>query len=187
VIGYIKGNIIEILHNSIVVDVHGVGYEIKTPQTSKLELFHEITLWICTKVSENDISLYGFVNQGEKTYFDLLNTVSGVGPKTALAILSNLPIIEINTAIESDNVNLFLSIPGIGRKNATRIIIELKNKISRTEVNLNKLTQNSQIDKDISAALKKFGYSKQEINHVLKQIDLTESTDTIIKKALKLL
>ncbi len=186
-IGYIKGIIIKISNFSVIVEVNGLGYEIKTPQAPKVKLSEQIELWICTKVSENDISLYGFVHQEEKAYFELLNTVSGIGPKTALAILSNISILEINSAIEKDNVNQFTSIPGIGRKNASRIIIELKNKISHDEVNLNKLTQNSQMDNDITTALKKFGYSKQEINHVLKQIDLTESTDIIIKKALKLL
>jgi len=115
--------------------------------------------------------------------FFLQGKVSGVGPKLALTILTHANIDDITNAIKANNINLFTAIPGIGKKNAQKLIVELKNKIDNSPVDLNALEQNS----ELIQALESLGFKKNEFSKLLSQINPQDSLEIQIKEALKLI
>ncbi|HUK57214.1 MAG TPA: Holliday junction branch migration protein RuvA [Nitrospiria bacterium] len=122
---------------SVVVDVHGVGYEVMMPLTTfyRLPSEHEsVHLWTYTHVREDALQLYGFSSGEEKNVFLLLLGVSGIGPKLAINILSGLPLSELVAAVNQGDVAKLSSIPGIGQKTAARLVLELKEKIRAVAV-----------------------------------------------------
>ena len=137
-ISKLKGIIDTITENQIIIDVGGVGYGVFAPSKtiSQLTLNSPATLWIETIVREDSITLYGFSSQSEHDFFNLLTTVQGIGPKAGIAILSALTPQQISTAILSGDAKSFTTANGIGKKTAERIITELKDKVSKTNINI---------------------------------------------------
>lgn len=133
-IAFLRGTLVELLPTIAVIDVQGVGYEVLIPLSSSVklkELGKEIKLYTQLIVREDAMTLYGFVTIKEKELFSLLiNSVSGIGPKMALNILSGMSIDAFQTAVASDDSKSLSMISGIGKKTAARIIVELKDKIS---------------------------------------------------------
>jgi len=132
-IGQLRGQLISKKPNVLLLDVHGVGYEIFIPLTSFYELpgeGNEVTLKIYTHVREDALILFGFRSQREKDFFLKLISISGVGPKLAIAILSGAQVEELAQAIAEANLARLTAIPGIGRKTAERLVLELKNQIT---------------------------------------------------------
>src|SRR4051812_35516262 len=118
----------------LVLDVHGVGYEVFIPLSTYYglpDLSESILLSVYTHVREDAISLFGFLTSQEKDAFVLLTSVSGVGPKLALSILSALPVSDLVSAIQSEDVEKLTSVPGIGNKSAGRLVLELKDKVGK--------------------------------------------------------
>ena len=176
-------------------DADGVGYGVWIPSKiiTKLTLNSPISLWIETIVREDSITLYGFATQIEHDYFNLLTTVQGIGPKAGLAILSALTPQQISTAVLSGDAAPFTTANGIGKKTAERIITELKDKVGKTNVNIelagiSKEMKNDSIAEDAISALSNLGYTRsQSFETVMNLINKNPmiGMNDLIKLALK--
>lgn len=192
---YIKGKLAVKSDNFIVVETAGIGYKIYTSLTSieKLpQLGCDVTAYTYLNVREDAMELYGFAAEEERKMFLLLISVSGVGPKAALALLSVATPEKLAAAIVTGNEKLLTKAAGVGPKAAKRIILELKDKIDNTAIGIDEdgvilsstdeITENSRTE--AISALVTLGYSAQEAKNVLLKLDGTLSTEELIKKAL---
>lgn len=184
-IGFLKGKVFDILKDQLLLDVNNIGFRVNYPHADRLKINDEVMIYTYQSVSENDISLFGFESQNEYYLFMKLISVKGIGPRMALGILKASDFDHIVEAIENENVAFIKTLPGIGNKTASQIILDLRGKIAREseekDEDLAKLN-------DVSEALKSLGYKPQEIKKVIKQIakeDLKESE--YLRKALSLL
>jgi len=187
-IAYLKGKIINKTEKYVILEVEDIGYEIFLPEKLlfKIKLDEEVSFYIYHQQREDAQELYGFADLAGREFFKLLISVSGVGPKSALNVMSIADISNLKEAIMSGNAEMFQKVSGIGKKTAERIIVELKNKfgaLSQKDEN----ESNSQLD-EIFSALSTLGFSDDEIRSVYNQIpkDLENVSDKI-KAALKLL
>lgn len=191
---YIKGTLEEKNKDSIVIDVNGIGYRIYLSDQSLMklgELGDVIKVYTHYHVREDNISLYGFLSNEELKMFELLIQVSGIGAKTAIAMLSNITPSAFAVAIITDDVKTLTKIPGVGSKSAGRMILELKDKLKtedaiskETSANMNK--SNNENEEEAVQALQILGYNKNVINKVLEKLQLENlTTEEIIKLALK--
>ncbi len=133
-IEYLRGKVLATEENHLILDVRGVGYGLWVPKSTldRLPLSEpdkEASLYVTTVVREDAITLYGFRTREEKSVFDIFLNVSGIGPRTALDVLSTVSIPDFVSAIRTGNVNVITRVPGIGRKKAERLIVELKDKL----------------------------------------------------------
>lgn len=185
-IGSIQGKIIELTEKTAIIDVSGVGYLIYTTAYTRnsLKEGENIFLWTYLVVREDTLDLYGFSEKKEKEFFELLITVSGIGPKSAIGILSLVNVDSLHQAIVSGNTQYLTKISGIGKKGAEKIVLELKDKLTKDGFRVNTV-MSAELD-DVVNALQSLGYSTKEIREVLQKIptDLTD-TNQIIKEALK--
>jgi holliday junction DNA helicase RuvA len=187
-IGRLTGIIATEQKNPLIIDVAGVGYRVSVPMSiiHSLPFGSKQTLQIYTSVKDDAIDLYGFLFEEDMTLFELLLTVSGIGPKTAL-LVANRGVNEITRAIMESDVEFFTTIPRLGKKNAQKIIIELKSKLGSMK-DLDLSDDQSSETKDIMDALVSMGFDKKEVLSVLKKLDAADiTTEQKMKKALKLL
>ncbi len=186
-IASLKG-LIESLNSSYaIIDVSGVGYKVLLPSNvlTKLKKGEKIKFSIYTHVRDDTLDLFGFLSEDELFLFEHLISVSGVGPKTALSIFSIGGVEEIIKAINLADVDFFTSVPRLGKKNAQKIIIELKGRLG-SSVDLDLTGKSSAENNDVIAALKNFGFSSEEISKVLKEIkEKGETAEEKIKLALR--
>jgi Holliday junction DNA helicase RuvA len=172
-IGYIHGKIISKKPTKIIVDVNGIGYLINISITTfeKIADKEEVSLYTYLNVKEDALDLYGFYSSSEKEMFELLISVSGIGPKSAQSILSGILIDDLKNALISGNVSRLISIPGIGRKTAERLMVELKDKAESVSINgEEKVTGVSTIRSDAIAALINLGYNQKIAERAVKSI-----------------
>ena len=174
--------------NHVTVLCGGVGYGVLVNEktSTQLHMLKEATLYIHTHVREDDLSLFGFLSEEEKALFEELLKVSGVGPKTALA-MTNTSIPELITAVQEGNVSFFTEFSRVGKKLAQKVIIELKPRLGSLEdLNLGDLPEESQ---QVQDALLSLGYTEPEIRRAMKEMGPTDGLElqTIIKKAMKIL
>lgn len=195
---YIKGSLEEKSTNYVVIDVGGIGYKIFMSNISINEigeLGKLVKVHTYYYVRENDVSLYGFLHHDELKMFELLLSVSGIGAKSAIAMLSNITPAGFACAIISNNVALLKKIPGIGPKTAQRIILELQDKLKseeeiakndhQTEISFVPDTENVN---EAMQALQILGYNKKEIDKAFEKIANTDvSVEELIKKGLSIL
>ncbi len=195
-INYVKGTLTQKTNDYIVVEIGGLGFEIFTSTNSDVylsDIGEDVTVHTQMIVREDDISLYGFSDKEELLLFKKLITVSGIGAKVALGILSSLPITEIVRAIAFEDERLLMQANGVGKKSAQRIILELKDKvdgigISGGAISVETAECGGRLDDKSEAlsALLALGYNKSEAITALSKITDEESnTEEIIKKALK--
>jgi holliday junction DNA helicase RuvA len=187
-ISYLEGSIKYKGLNYLIILTGGVGYKVFVPNDvlNKVIQDNNFSLFIYTNVKDDAIDLYGFNTVEDLALFELFLGVSGVGPKTALAIFSNAKVPQIKAAIVKGDVDFFTAVPRLGRKNAQKIIIELRSKLGSLE-DLD-LTADGGENKEIVDALKAFGFSANEAREALKSIkDLEGDTSYKIKSALKYL
>lgn len=169
---YLKGNITKVLPTHIVIEVGGIGYECLTPNPYRFNhlLNASVTLQTQLVVREDAQLLYGFKDEEEKAMFNSLNKVTGIGPKSALAILATSTPQEIIKAIESENESYLIKFPGIGKKTARQIILDLKGKLVITdETDVFDHVSNELLDEAI-LVFEALGYSKREITKIEKQL-----------------
>lgn len=191
---YLKGNLAFKNNENAVVDVGGVGYSLQIPfSTYRLlpDIDNEVKLYTYMAVREDNISLFGFFSNEEKRLFEQLISVSGIGPKLAVGVLSDIAPAEFSLAVITDDVNRLTKISGIGKKTAQRMIIELKDKMKKEDISDNidvpnvQFSNNSNAEEAI-AALQVLGYSNKDavsmVNSVFKE-DM--QVEEIIKLALK--
>ena len=196
---YLRGVITEVTPYYIVVDVNGVGYQVYVANPFKYEEDEhaEQKVFVYQAVRDNDISLYGFKNSSEKQLFLKLLDVSGIGPKSALAILANDDNRGLINAINSDDDGYLTKFPGIGKKTAKQIILDLKGKLS--DVDSDMLTGQDNLDLDLNAsspylkesleALRALGYTKTEVKRISKKLEKYDgkSTDDYLRQGIRLL
>ena len=188
-IGQLTGKITYQEKDFFILDTNGVGYKIfsTVENIEKYRKYQDIiTFWTHLAVRENALDLYGFVEKSELNFFELLITISGIGPKTALGILNVATVQTLISAISSEDTSYLTKVSGIGAKNAQKIILELKNKIDKIEGF--SPDANMQEEMDAIDALKALGYSTREATDALNKIDkaITDIGDKV-KEAIKIL
>ena len=173
--------------NAIIINVKGVGYQVHLPPSLSSPLLKQdkVSLFIHTHVRDDTLDLYGFQSLEELQLFKLIISISGIGPKIAIALMDK-GVDSINSAIQKADVDFFTSIPRLGKKNAQKIIIELKPKLGSLE-DLD-LTGESPDSKEVINALTGLGFTKKESKHALTQIsDPNDTIEDKITKAIKYL
>lgn len=197
-ISYIKGTLEDITETGVVIEAGGLGYFVSMPPafTVKYKLHTEVKVFTYMSVKEDGISLFGFENKKQLELFKKLTSVSGVGGKSALALLGSANVNEITTAIIANDVNMICRAPGLGKKTAQRIILELKDKISTDEISSviggeigGETSENSALSDSRSEALEAMlvlGYGRSEAVKALSEVYTPEDdTSGLLKKALK--
>ena len=187
-IGRIKGILLESNPPQIVVDVHGVGYEIDVPMSTFYNLpalGQEVTLLTHMLVREDAQLLYGFLTREERETFRQLLKVSGIGARTALAVLSGLSVGELVNAVAMQDANMLTRVPGIGKKTAERLLLELKDKLTATLGNASVVAAVDNTLSDIINALIGLGYSDREARNAAKKLPEGVSVSDGIRMALQ--
>ena len=197
-IGCLIGEVFALEAPTVLLNVNGVGYEIDTPLSTfcQLQKGQKVTLWTHLVVREDAQQLYGFNDAQEKTIFRTLLKVNGVGPKMALGILSTLSVELLIHTIEHDDINTLIKVPGVGKKTAERLMIELRDRfkaLAQSTSSSNASSTTAQIQfitnapvAEAEAALQSLGYKPAEAQKAVAAVkaDYTESAD-IIRAALK--
>lgn len=194
-IAYLKGKLVFIQEESIIIDVGGVGYEVLCPNPFVFQSSVDKELFIYTyhHVRDDLQQLFGFKDEDEKYLFTKLISVSGIGPKSAIGILGNAQVNEFIAAVETEDEKYLTQFPGVGKKTARQIILDLKGKLT-SQLRIEEVQQESANTTnlnitDVKNALKSLGYAERELTQVLQKVQteaITE-TDKAIKRALVLL
>lgn len=196
---YLIGTVSEIGQNSIILEVGGIGFQVNTSlQTiSDVKTGSQVKLYISESIGENNYDLYGFSEQREKRFFELLISISGVGPKAAISVLSVMNTDELVHVVMTDDIKALTAAPGIGKKIAQRILLELRDKLGAELPNLassisdsvkqpGKLPSENQAIFDAMAGLSVLGYSSAEVSAIIRRSDWTGMTaEQIIREVLK--
>ena len=192
-ISYIKGDVKEISEEGFVIENNNIGYFINSTLTSlsNIQINNEYKIYTSMQVREDDISIYGFYSKEELEMFLLLISVSSIGPKIALGMLSSISSDEIKLAIVNNDIDKLTKAKGIGKKTASRIILELVDKVKKMALpDANKIEQVSPVENDnlgvARDALKNLGYMENDIARVLSELrDADLSLEALIKESLK--
>ena len=198
-IARLSGILIQKSANQCVVDVHGAGYRVIVPLNTFYELpeaGQTVVLQIYTHVREDAISLYGFHTEEEREIFQLMISVSGIGPKLAVNVLSGITAGEWVRAVAMEDLKRLTAIPGVGRKTAERMILELKDKAVKlgsqeAPVGIAVALRDERLKEDALSALVNLGYrassAREAIERIMKEAQAPLSLDLILKKALRIL
>lgn len=172
-IGRLTGRLAEKAPDQVLLEVGGVGYFVHIP----LSTFYELpepesptSLWIYTHVREDTLALYGFLSQRERSLFLLLLTVNGIGPRVALTVLSGIPPTELVDALSKQDVRRLMAVPGVGKKTAERMVLELAEKAAKFTEPSPAGTPPSVAADDVISALVNLGYRKNEAERVIESI-----------------
>jgi Holliday junction DNA helicase RuvA len=184
-IGYLKGKIISSKPTRLLLDVNGVGYSVNISINTfeKVSQKEEVNLFIHTSVKEDSITLYGFYKEYEKEMFELLISISGIGPKLALSLLSGIEAGELKEAIGIGDVTRIVAIPGIGRKTAERLILELKGKVGALSGSA-EFAVDRGIKQEAISALTTLGYNFATAEKAVRQI-LSASPSITLEELIK--
>jgi len=184
-ISYIEGTIKLRAVKFLIVIANGIGYKVHALPDELRKSGDTASLWTHLRVKEDALDLYGFESYSELEFFETLIQVSGIGPKSAMGVLSIAPLDTIKKAISSGEVAYLTKVSGIGKKTAERIIIELRDKMGRLDDSANVLFKDEQ---DVVEALKSLGYSPIEAREAIKQLpENITGINNRIKEALKML
>jgi len=185
-ISQLKGQIIFKGEKFLILDVNGIGYKIYVSQDILRTLNKnggDTSLWTHLAVRENSLDLYGFLNQVELDFFEMLITISGIGPKSALGIMNIAPIETLRRAVSSGDTSYLTKVSGIGKKIAEKIVLELRDKVGSLDSDSN--SQGLTEETDALEALRSLGYSNQEAREALKGLEEFEGLSAKVKEALK--
>jgi Holliday junction DNA helicase RuvA len=183
---FIKGKIISKTPTSIIIENNGIGYflEVSLQTSSEINEGEEVLLYVYQQISEDRINLYGFKSLEERELFLLLITVPGIGPKFALRILSGLTIEEIYQGIVSEDVSVFKNVPGIGKKTAERMIVELKQKVEKIPVIVDNYKERELLINAVEA-LSVLGYKRKESASIVAEIIKEKKGDITLEDLIK--
>ena len=194
-IGHLKGKIISKSPPEVLLEVQGIGYEVLCPMSTIYELDNlsdDVLLFTHLSIKEDAHTLFGFITKDEKNVFRELIRVNGVGPKVALAILSNLSVHSLVECISTEDADLLAKTPGIGKKTALKLIVELQDRLSKLDLvgssaNSIEIKQNSNPNsKQAIEALQSLGFKAKEANRMVSKIkDQELSTEQLIRLALQ--
>ncbi len=179
-LAYIKGKCLSVFKDSAILEANGLGYKVflKTDTLAKLSLDNTHALFLSHIVKEDKSDLYGFETQDEVDFFELLLSVSGVGPKSALAIMSLDSLENLKQAIFESNSAYLSQVSGVGKKTAQKLVLELQDKMQYT-------SGESQLSAELTEVLQSMGYKLQEIRSAIKTIDKSKDLQAQIKDALQ--
>lgn len=181
-IGHLKGTLIEKKPNSVLLDVNGVGYLINIPVSTFYDLPDEgssLALFVYTHVREDTIALYGFRTQRDKNLFEKLISVSGVGPKVGVAFLSGMTAEELIPAIQKQDILKLTTIPGVGRKTAERVALELREQVPALLSEIATVPEEKSMREDLISALVNLGYHRNLAERAVKSaLDKAKSEDS---------
>jgi Holliday junction DNA helicase RuvA len=188
-IAHLRGNLIAKHPNQAIVEAGGVGYDvnISVPTFSELPALNaEVSFFIHTHVREDALALFGFLRAQEKQLFEKLLSVSGIGPKLAITILSGMAADAMVAAIKGNNVAALTRIPGIGKKTAERMVLELRDKLEAFSVAAETVSAMSPVEEDVISALVNLGYQRAIAEKALVRLGNVsgESFDALFRKAL---
>jgi Holliday junction DNA helicase RuvA len=192
-IGSLRGKLIDKRPNQVLLEVGGVGYQVQIPLSTfaALGTLHEETLLLIhTHVREDQFSLYGFLTGREKHCFELLISASGVGPSLALKILSGMSLEQLVPAIRKGDLAQLVRIPGVGRKTAERIVVELRDKLAAVDVaEPGKPATRSQLESDVASALVNLGYDMRSVERSIEKARATSESDfeSLLRASLQML
>jgi Holliday junction DNA helicase RuvA len=189
-IAFLKGRLIEKRSDHAVLDVQGVGYRAGIPLSTYLELGEigeMVELFIYTHVTDNSLSLFGFHSEEEREIFLKLISISGIGPKLALNILSGIEVSDLKDAIKQGDVARISLVPGIGKKTAMRIALELQEKLIASEKLLE--VEGTQEKEDVISALMNMGFKRKEVERIvdetIKELSVNTDFDTLLREGLR--
>jgi Holliday junction DNA helicase RuvA len=184
-IGYLTGSIIHKDSSFVILETGGVGYKVYTIGNTIETLADKVSFWIHTAIRENSHDLYGFLSREELSVFELLITVSGIGPKTALGVLNVAPIETLRHAVASENIAHLVKISGIGKRIAEKIVLELRGKLGAAQ---DATEEDLRDEGDVIEALGALGFSQKQARDALKDMpkEITGTSEKV-KHALKLL
>ncbi|MBC5647981.1 Holliday junction branch migration protein RuvA [Christensenella tenuis] len=188
---YIAGEVVQKAATYAVIDVGGVGYQIFTDTFSlnAIKTGEKAKLYTYLKVAEDDMTLYGFMTQEQKTMFEKLLSISGIGPKAAASVLSVMRVNDIAAAVISNDDKAFTNVPGIGKKTAQRLVLELKEKVDfedavGMDMDMTELSQDAAAE--AAAALTGLGYNRQEAVAAIAAVrSLGDTAEELVSLALK--
>jgi Holliday junction DNA helicase RuvA len=179
----ISGKCSEIKSESMTITTHGIGYKIFVPKTALVDfslLGKELTFYVSFVIRENLQALYGFLQREERDLFEILLDISGIGPKTALNLLSHLSFDDLSTALLKKEPALLSKVPGIGKKTAERLLIELKDKWKEIAHHAPQKTKSKlPLSSDAISALMNLGYSKDSASKAVEKAFLNHETDNL--------
>lgn len=195
---YIIGKVVNKFKNILILENNNIGYEIYMTEIalSELSIDEEAKIYTYYNVTQDNISLYGFKNLEEKKMFENLISVSKIGAKTAIGILSSISTTEFAIAIITNDIARLSKLPGIGKKTAQRLVLEIIDKVKAEEIIFTEEKYSNsneshisitEKEKDVLEALKVLGYNAKEVEKVMGSLDITSSTEDMIKQALKIL
>lgn len=182
-IGYLEGKIKHAQTGKVILFANGIGFTVSTPANLRFLVNDSTSLFIHTHLRDDNLALFGFATPEDLNLFELLISVSGVGPKIGLGIFSQSTAENILQAIQQSNLNFFTSISGVGKKTAQRLILDLKSKVGKGDINM----QNLQEDSELVSSLISLGFQKSEINQIITQVDSSLTLSQQIKMSLQLL
>ena len=184
-IGFLSGKIISLKPTKVLLDVNGVGYAvfISINTFEKISNKEKVSLYVHTNVKEDSITLYGFHNESEKEIFELLISISGIGPKLALGVLSGIQTDDLKDAILNGDVSRIVAIPGIGKKTADRLILELKSKVGDVRVEGERNVPQG-VKQEAVSALTTLGYNYATSEKIVRQV-LTSSPSCTLEELIK--
>ena len=185
-IGYLSGTVKFLFDDGCILDVHGVGYKVFVDNTTRqtLTVGNAAELFVHTSVREDAITLFGFGDAATLDLFELLLTVSGIGAKTAQAVVSKISAADFARAVTNQDAKTLTRLPGLGKKSAERILLELKDKVSEQATgNSEQLSSTAQ--DEAAEALDALGYTQAEISAVFAKAEPNLSTEQLIKFALR--
>ena len=192
-IGSLRGKLTDKRPNLVLLETGGVGYQVQIPLSTfaALGALHaEVSLLIHTHVREDQLALYGFLTAREKQCFELLISASGVGPSLALKILSGMSIEDLVPAIRKGDLAQLVQIPGVGRKTAERIVVELRDKLAVVDVpGEGKPATRSQLESDVASALVNLGYDARSVGRAIEKARGAGAADfeKLLRDALQIL
>lgn len=184
-IGYIKGDILKAGDDHVIVNVHGVGYEVYCSEQTLQTLHGEAKakFWVHTHVREDQLTLFGFLTQNEKQFFLSLLKVNGIGPKVALKILGAAPMATLTQMIENSDVRGLSQLPKVGKKTAEQIILELKGKLVLAEEEKRKAAFGARAD--IVSALVNLGFKLSDVEKVVNEMPPETDLQTGVRTGLQ--
>jgi len=178
---YLEGIVSQVQKDSLVIDVNGIGFQVYIPHSSavKIDVGKSYRVFTYLILNNNLLIIYGFLLESERDLFEKLISVSGIGPKGGLSLISELGYEQIIRGIKTEDIEILGAVSGIGKKKAKKIVLELRDKMAIEE------ESNKENVKLLSEALKKLGYSRAEIKGVIEDLDMDGSLEDLIKISLK--
>lgn len=188
-IGYLRGKLLSAKPTQVIIDVQGVGYLVNISVTTFEDISgkKDVELFIYTNVREDAIQLFGFADEVEKEMFELLISVNGIGPKLALGVLSGIRVSDLKSAIQKNDLQRIVAIPGIGKKTAERLVLELRGKLNTLSPSASG-DANYSVRSEATLAMVSLGYNQKIAEKIVNEIldaDPAITIEELLKRALK--